>query len=88
MDRVVHLGAEGFGRRDAAANFYGFHGLQAHDRPGKQAVEALVPVGVGADAGGQAVDDDFEDAADGVAGAAGLFDFGLHAGFGFWVDAA
>ena len=53
---------------------------------GEEAVEALVPVDVGADAGGEAVDDDFEDAADGVAGAESDVDFGLHAGFGFGVD--
>ncbi len=83
----MDLGAGGGGCGDAAAELDGFDGLEAHDGLGEEAVEALVPVDVGADAGGQAVDDDLEDAADGVAGAEGDVDFGLHAGFGFGVDA-
>ena len=42
---------------------------------------------MGADAGRQAVDDDLEDPADGVAGAERGVDFGFEAGFGFGVDA-
>ena len=38
--------------------------------------------------GGSAVDDDFKDAADGVAGAQSEIDFGLHALLGLGVDAA
>ena len=87
VDGVVDLGAEGLGRGDAAADFDRLDRLQAHHGPGQQAVEALVPVGVGAQAGRHPVRDDFEDAVDGVAGAGGFFDFLLHAGFGFRVHA-
>ena len=69
MNRIVDPRAERRGSRHAAANFNGLHRLQAHHRPGQQAVEALVPVGVGAEAGGNAVRDDFKDAVHGVAGA-------------------
>ncbi len=86
-DGVVDLRAGGLGCRDAAAEFDGFDGLKAHDGLGQEAVEALIPVDVGADAGGKAVDDDLKDAADGVTGAEGGVDFSLHTGFGFGVDA-
>ena len=80
-------GAGRLGCSHAAAEFHGLHCLQAHQRLREQAVETLVPVGVGADAGRQAVNDDLEDAADGVAGAERLVDLGLHGGFGFGVGA-
>ena len=86
-DGVVNFGAGGGGSRDASAQFDGFDGLEAHDGLGEEAVEALIPVDVGAYAGGEPVDDDLEDAADGVAGAEGDVDFGFHAGLGFGVDA-
>src|SRR5579859_233048 len=88
VDGVVSLGAEGLSGCHSATDLDGFDGLQAHDRPGKQAVKTLIPVGVGADAGGQVVDDDLEDATNGVLGTGDLFDLGLHAGFGVGVDAA
>ena len=87
VDRIVNLGAERLGSRNAAADLDGLHRLQAHHRPGKQAVEPLVPVGVGAEAGGNAVGHHFKDAAHGVAGAGGLFDFFFHARFGGGIDA-
>ena len=86
-DRIVHLGAGRLGCCYAAAELNRLHRLQAHQRLREQAVETLVPVGVRADARRQAVHDDLEDAADGVAGAQGFVDLGLHRGFGLGVGA-
>jgi len=51
VNGVVDAGAEGCCCGHSAADFNGLDGLQAHDRPGKLAVEALIPIGVGAEAG-------------------------------------
>ena len=86
-DGIVDGGAERLSRSDSLAHFHCLHCLQGHHRPGEQAVETLIPIGVGAKPGGRAVDDDLKDAADGVAGAQDVIDFRFHLLFGFRVDA-
>ena len=84
----MHQRAKDFAAEDAAPNLDSLDRLDAHYRLRQQAVELFVPVDVSAEAGGNAVDHYFEDAADGIARARGLFYFFLHAGFGLGINAA
>ena len=84
---VLNFGAVAGGIRDAGAEFDGFHGLNGHDGASDFGVELFVPLDVRAEARRDAVRDDFKDAADGIAGAKDVIDFGFHARFGFGIDA-
>src|SRR5229473_1725933 len=77
-DFVLHFAAVGAGGGDAGANFDAFDGLDAHYRLREAAVELFVPLCVAAEADGDVVSDDLEDAADGVTGFERGIDFGLH----------
>ena len=83
----MHGGAGSECGGDARANFDRLYGLQGHDGGGEHGVEALVPLGVGAEAGRNLVGDDFKDAAEGVAGLEDFVDFFFHALLGFGVGA-
>src|SRR5580700_7591854 len=78
-DRVVHRGTERLRGGDAAADLDGLDCLARHDRLGQQAIEALIPVSAGAEARRRAMDDDFEDSSNRVAGAQHRVHFPLHA---------
>src|ERR1700709_1494804 len=63
--------AGGAGGLQAVPALHGLHRLDAHQRAGQPGVQPPVPVHRAAQARGQAVDDDLDDAAEGVAGPAG-----------------
>src|SRR5713226_1058282 len=75
---VLHFAAVGARGGYARADFHGFDGLDAHDGLGETAVEFLVPLRVAAEAYGNLARDDFEDAADGVAGLERGVDLSFH----------
>ena len=62
--------------------------VDAHDRGGQRRIEPAVPVDVRPESDREPVDDDLEDAADGVAGRPRLVDPGDHRGLGVGVRAA
>src|SRR5579859_2210947 len=74
VDHVVRLGPwpGGIGKR--VTEFDRFDRLNAHDRRRQSAVEALVPLAVAAETDRQPVTDDFEDAAESIAGRTGSLD--------------
>ena len=78
----------GGGQVEAVADLHALDGLDAHEGAGQPGVEAAVPVHVGAQARRQSVDDDLDDAAEGVAVLVGLVDAGDHRGAGLGVEAA
>ena len=73
---------------EAVADLDALDGLDAHERSGQPAVEAAVPVDVRAQPRRQAVDDDLDDPAEGVAVLVGLVDPLHHRGGGLGVQAA
>ena len=62
--------------------------VDAHDRRGQRAIEPAVPVDVRPEPDREPVDDDLEDATDGVARRTRLVDAGDHARLGVGVRAA
>ena len=63
---------------EAVAELDALHRLDAHERLGEEAVDAAVPVDVGAEPGGDAVPEDLDDTAERVAGRGGGLDLGDH----------
>ena len=87
MNGIVNARAERSRGLHTTPNLNSLYRLQAHHSPCKLAVEAIVPVGVRAKAGGNAVRNHFKDTVHGVVGARCGFHFVFHAGFGGGVDA-
>src|SRR5580658_676692 len=87
VDGVVDRGAKRFRSRDAAPDLDRLHRLQAHHRPGEQTVEALIPVCIRSQAGGNLMRDHLKDSANGIAGARDLFYLLFHARLNFSVYA-
>ena len=87
-DLVVRQRARGGGERETVADLDALDRLDAHQRAGEPRVEAAVPVHVRAEARRQAVHDDLDDAAEGVAVLVGLVDRGDHRLAGVGVQAA
>ena len=87
-DLVVGQGPAGAGELEAVAHLDALDGLDAHQGAGEPGVDPAVPVGVRAEPGRQAVDDDLDDAAEGVAVLVGGVDLGHHRGAGVGVEAA
>src|SRR5712692_1966029 len=75
---VLHFAAVGARGGYARADFHGFDGLDAHHGLRQTAVEFFIPLRVAAEAHGNLARDDFEDAADGVAGLERGVDLGFH----------
>ncbi len=76
-DRVVDLEAGKPRRLKPHADLDAFDRLHGHDRLGEPAIELLVPLGVRAEAKGDALDADFDDPAERVAGPLDLIDHRL-----------
>ncbi len=76
------------GQAEAVADLHALDRLDAHQRAGQPRVEAAVPVHVRAEARRQAVDDDLDHAAEGVAVLVGLVDRRHHLLRGVGVQAA
>ena len=74
VDGVVDLGAGPPGRLEAQADLDPLHRLHGHHGLGQPAVELAVPLGVGAQPEGHALDADLDDAAQRVAGALAVVD--------------
>ena len=87
-DLVVGQRARGGGEREAVADLDALDRLDAHQRAGQPRVEAAVPVHVRAEARRQPVDDDLDDAAEGVAVLVGLVDRARPSPRGVGVEAA
>ena len=85
---VVRQRPGGRGQLEAVADLDALDGLDAHEGAGQPAVEASVPVHVRAQARRQAVHDDLDDPAEGVAVLVGLVDPLHHGGGGLGVQAA
>ena len=86
LDRVVGLGAGAAAGGQGGADLHRLDGRYRHHRLGQPAVELLVPLRVRAEAGGHAVGDHGDRAAQGVAVVAGLVDQGDHLGLQGAVD--
>src|SRR5439155_5124530 len=67
-DFVVHGRAGSERGGDTGADLYGLDRLQRHYGGCEHSIETLVPLHVGAEAGGNLVSYDFEDATEGVSG--------------------
>ena len=74
LDRVVNLGARMPGGLEPQADFHPLDRLHGHDRLGQPAIEFFVPLGVRAQAEGDALDANFDDTAQRVAGPLHLVD--------------
>ncbi len=81
----MHLGAGNVGGAEADADFDAFDGLNRHQRLRQFAVNARVPLRIGAEADGQAQRDHFKRAAERVAPVLGLVNGGDDLRFGVFV---
>jgi hypothetical protein len=87
-DDVVDLRTEAAGLFEAEPELDPLDDVDAHDGRGQGGIEPPIPVDVAAEADGDALGDDLEDAAHGVAAAPGLVDPRDHPGFGVGIGAA
>ncbi len=87
-DLVVRLRAGHAGELEAVADLDALDGLDAHEGGGEAGVEPAVPVDVRAEADRDAVGEDLDDAAEGVAVLVGLVDLRDHRLAGVCVEAA
>jgi hypothetical protein len=88
LDDVVDGRSEAPSLLEAQPELDALDDVDAHDRRGQGRVQPAVPMNVGTDPDRQAVGDDLEDAADGVAVRACLVDPGDHRRLGLGVGAA
>ena len=79
LDHVVHFGAEDARLLETEAELHTLHALNACDRSGECGVESAVPVHVRSEPHREPLHDHFKDAADRIAGFAGLVDARDHA---------
>ena len=87
-DLVLGLRSADAGQLEAVPDLDALDGLDAHERAGQAGVEPPVAVHEAAQARGQAVGEDLDHPAEGVAGAFGLVDLGDHRVAGGGVQAA
>ena len=87
-DGVVGLGAPPSGHVEAVADLDPLDRLDAHQGLGQQAVEPAVPVHVAAEPDRDAVADDLDHPAEGVADLGRRLDLGDHGRLGLGVEAA
>ena len=81
-DFIVGFGATAAGFGEPVTDFYALDGLDAHEGGRELGVEPVVAADVRPQSDGEPGNDDFHDAAQGVAGLLGCFDFGDHGCFG------
>ena len=81
----MHGRSRGSGGCNTGADLNRLHRLQRHDGSGKQSVQALVPLRVSAQAGGNSAGNHLEDSTQRIAGLEDFVDFVFHALLSFFL---